>query len=53
VNQPQTAAKEAALRHCLKHGRPFGSERWTMKMEIILELGPLRQRGEPKKQAER
>jgi putative transposase len=49
VNQPQTAAEEAALRLCVNHGRPFGSENWTSKMESILNLGPLRQRGRPKK----
>ncbi len=49
VNQPQTPAEEAALRHCLKHGRPFGDEDWTMKMEKKLQLGPPRDRGRPKK----
>jgi putative transposase len=49
VNQPQTAAEEAALERCLKHSRPFGSEQWTVKMESMLELGPLRKRGRPKK----
>jgi putative transposase len=50
VNLAQTAAEEAALRHCLKHNRPFGSEQWTVKMESLLDLGPLRRRGRPKKQ---
>lgn len=49
VNQPQTPAEEAALRHCLKHGPLFGDEDWTMKMEKKLQLGPPRDRGRPKK----
>jgi putative transposase len=49
VDQPQTAAEEAALRHCLKHGRPFGSEAWTARMESKLKLGPVRDVGRPKK----
>ncbi len=49
VNQPQTPAEEAALRHCIEHGRPYGSQRWTMKMESLLDLGPVRKRGRPKK----
>jgi putative transposase len=52
VDQPQTAAEEAALRHCLKHGRPFGSESWTAKMEARLKLGPLRERGRPKRRVD-
>jgi putative transposase len=51
VNQPQTKAEEAAFRRCLEHSRPFGSEAWTKKMEATLKLGPLRQRGRPKKVA--
>ncbi|HET6247642.1 MAG TPA: transposase [Tepidisphaeraceae bacterium] len=50
VNQPQTAAEEAALRHCLSHNRPFGSEQWTVKMESVLNLGPFRKSGRPKKE---
>jgi len=50
VNQPQTAAEELALRHSLRHGRPFGSQPWTAKMEKELRLGPLRKRGRPRKE---
>ncbi|HET6248883.1 MAG TPA: transposase [Tepidisphaeraceae bacterium] len=50
VNQPQTAAEEAALRHCLSHSRPFGSAQWTAKMESLLGLGPFRKTGRPKKE---
>ncbi len=50
VNEPQTKTEEAALRHCVTHSRPFGSEAWTRKMESLLELGPLRGRGRPVKQ---
>lgn len=48
VNQPQTPAEEAGLRHCLNHGRPYGSESWTVKMEKRLGLGPVHSRGRPK-----
>jgi putative transposase len=50
VNQPQTPAEEASVKFCLKHGRPFGSQPWTMKMEKRLNLGPVRQRGRPRKE---
>ena len=50
VNQPQTPAEEAALRHCLKHSRPFGSEQWTVRMESLLDLRPFRRSGRPKKE---
>jgi putative transposase len=49
VDAAQTVAEEAALRHCLKHGRPFGSEAWTASMESKLKLGPVRTVGRPKK----
>ena len=44
VNQPQVAAEEAAVRRCLM--------RRAVKMGSTLQLGPLRKRGHPKKQAE-
>ena len=47
------AAEEAALRHCLNHSRPFGSATWTLKMESLLDLGPLRNRGRPKRAIKR
>jgi putative transposase len=50
VNQAQTAAEEAAPRHCLQRGRPFGSESWTAKMELMLDLCPPRPRGRPRKE---
>jgi putative transposase len=53
VNQPQTSAEEAAIRHCLKHSRPYGSERWTTRMESLLKLAPLRKTGRPKKLVKR
>jgi putative transposase len=49
VNAPQTSAEEAALRHCLTHSRPYGSEAWTATMESRLKLPPLRKRGRPTK----
>ena len=49
VNQPQAPAEEAALRHCLSHGRPYGSEMWTVKMEAKLALRPPGRIGRPKK----
>ena len=52
VNAPQTSAEEAAVLHCLRHGRPYGSEDWTKKIESRLKLPPLRKRGRPRKQAE-
>ena len=38
VNRSQTAAEVAALQHCLRHGRPYGSESWTAAMESTLKL---------------
>ena len=52
VNDPQTPAEEAAMRHSLKNSRPFGSDSWTAKMEAKLKLPPLRPRGRPRKSAE-
>jgi putative transposase len=49
VNQPQTANEEEALRHALRHGRPFGSQPWTTRMQKTLKLAPLRPPGRPKK----
>ena len=51
VNRPQTSAEEAAVLHCLRHGRPYGSEGWTKTMESRLKLPPLRKRGRPRKKA--
>jgi len=49
VNTPQTSAEEAAVLHCLRHGRPYGGEAWTSTTEARIKLPPLRQRGRPKK----
>ena len=49
VNTPQTSAEEAAVLHCLRHSRPYGSDGWTTMMESRLKLPPLRKRGRPKK----
>lgn len=49
VNEPQTNAEEQALQRSLSHGRPFGSDPWTAKIERRLGLDPLRGRGRPAK----
>jgi putative transposase len=49
VNQPQTPAEEAAVLRSLQRNRPFGSEKWTAKMEKLLDLGELRPPGRPRK----
>ncbi len=33
VDQPQTAAEEAALSRCITESRPYGSERWLEKVK--------------------
>ena len=48
VNQPQTDAEMAALRHCLKRGTPYGSETWIRSTAQTLGLeSTLRPRGRP------
>ncbi len=50
VNEPQTEAELAALRHCIRRGCPFGDESWTEN--AVRELGlesTLRPRGRPRK----
>ena len=52
VNAAQSAGEEAALRHCLRRGTPFGVEGWVQ--ETVERLGlqtTLRPRGRPKKPA--
>ena len=49
VNQAQTPPEMAALRHCLRHGRPFGCEPWTARMESALNLPAVRPHRRPKK----
>jgi len=48
VNRPQTDQEEQALQRSLRHGRPYGSARWSAFMEAKLKLPPLRPRGRPK-----
>jgi putative transposase len=48
LNQPQTEAELAAIRHCVSHGRPYGSNDWTINTARTLGLErTLRQRGNP------
>jgi putative transposase len=49
VNQPQTGAELEALRGSVNRGRPFGSQRWVVRVAKRLELeSTLRPRGRPK-----
>ena len=47
IDQPQTAAEEAALLRCLKEGRPYGSERWIEKMKKLHGWREPLKRGRP------
>lgn len=50
VNEPQTAAEEAALRCSVNRQRPYGSEPWVEAAAARLGLEPsLRNRGRPKR----
>ena len=50
VNQPQSEAELAALRHCVQRGMPFGSDRWVKRSAARLGLQfTLRPRGRPRK----
>jgi putative transposase len=50
VDQPQTAAEEAAIRMAIRRSRPFGSEDWAARMARKLHLQhTLRPRGRPKR----
>lgn len=53
VNTPQTDAEVAALRRCIRRGRPYGSAEWVQRTakELGLEL-TLRPRGRPRRDAE-
>jgi putative transposase len=52
VNAPQTRAELEALRHAVRRGSPFGSERWQRRMAKRLGLEyTLRARGRPRKKA--
>ena len=49
VDQPQTAAEEAALLESIRRGKPFGSERWTRSTASKLALqSTLHPRGRPR-----
>ncbi len=49
VNQPAEAAEVDGLRHCARHGRPFGEQSWVEHTAAQLGLGcTLRPRGRPK-----
>ncbi len=50
VNEPQTDAELAALRHAVQRGQPYGSEGWQARAAARLGLtGTLRPRGRPRK----
>jgi len=50
VNSPQTSDELAALRACVKHQRPYGSESWTTgERERWNPQPPARPRGRPRK----
>ncbi|MFQ5931885.1 MAG: hypothetical protein ACE5MM_05730, partial [Nitrospiraceae bacterium] len=49
LNQPETAAELEALRGSVQRGRPFGNERWQVRIATRLGLeSTLRPRGRPK-----
>ncbi len=50
VDTPQTAAEEAALRRCVRRGRPFGGSGWVEQTVTAFRLGStLRRPGRPRK----
>jgi putative transposase len=38
VNEPQSEAEVAALRHCVQRGRPYGADDWTVRTAQSLGL---------------
>ncbi len=51
VNRPQSQRELAALRRCVRRGRPFGGERWVRRFAAEFGLdSTLRPRGRPPKQ---
>ena len=50
VNQPQTAAEEAAMRRCIRQSRPFGDDRWLSRTMRQLGWTEPRPPGRPRKQ---
>lgn len=54
VNQPQTEAELAALRHAIARGSPFGDSAWQRATAKRLDLeSSLRPRGRPRKTLEK
>lgn len=52
VNKAQTEAEVAAIRHCIRRGAPYGSDRWVRSSAARLGLDTtLRPRGRPKKES--
>jgi len=53
VNDPQTEEQLSAVRACVTRSRPFGDDRWVMKIARRLGLATtLRPRGRPRKDEE-
>jgi putative transposase len=54
VNEPQTEAEVAAIRHSIQRGTPFGGEAWTKRAARQLGLeSTLRPCGRPRKEAKK
>jgi hypothetical protein len=51
VNRPQTSGETTAVAQSMKRSRPYSSDKWVAKIKRQLGLGPLRERGRPKKTA--
>jgi putative transposase len=50
VNEPQTEAEVAAIRHSVQRGVPYGSDAWVKRAAAKLDLtSTLRPRGRPRK----
>jgi putative transposase len=49
VDQPQTAAEEAAMARCLAQSRPYGEERWIKKVQTALGWHEPMKVGRPRK----
>ena len=50
VNKPQSERELEAIRHSLKRGTPYGSEKWVTQSAVRLQLShTLRPRGRPRK----
>jgi putative transposase len=54
VNEPQTEAEVAAIRHSIQRGTPFGGETWTRRAARQLGLeSTLRPRGRPRSESKK